>query len=141
MVYIKTKSQFIKALRDQYIDISHFSARQLDYRYHQYKLYEILIKYNNDEFEILGVPECLDIELFPSGKKYNINKGSKYVTLCYELYKLYECSYFNEEELVTETISVLHRYKSKSATIKQLSQELRNIRKNFVEEQNYLFRI
>ena len=141
MVYIKTKSQFIKALRDQYIDISHFSARQLDYRYHQYKLYEILIKYNNDEFEILGVPESLEISLFPSGKSYNINKGSKYVTLCYELYKLHERGYWNEEELVTESIKILNRYKENTVTIKQLTQELRNTRISFIEEQKHLFGI
>ena len=40
-----SKSTFIKKLNDSYIKIDHLSDRRLDYKYLEYRLFNILIKY------------------------------------------------------------------------------------------------
>lgn len=127
-----TKNQYINALKSNYVNLDHVSNRVLDYKYHEYLLFQILIKYNCEDFKLLGLPDDLEIKICPDESDYHFRKRT-HVTLNYQLYKLYDCCYFkNETELVEATLKVVSYYKNKTATIKQLDNELRKIRINFL---------
>ena len=128
-----TKKQFLLKLNNAYLNIDHISSRKLDYKYYEYLLFQILIKYKYEEFKVLGLPDNLEIKIFPvKGQDYNINSRT-HVTLNYQLYKLYECGYYGSEKILVEnTLDIIRSYKNKSATIKQLDTQLRKIRTNFI---------
>lgn len=127
-----TKNQFINTLKDNYVNLDHVSNRVLDYKYYEYLLFQILIKYNHEDFKLLGLPDSLEIKICPDESDYHFRKRT-HVTLNYQLYKLYDCCYFKDEtELVEATLKVVSYYKNKIATIKQLDNELRKIRITFL---------
>ena len=82
-----TKKQFRKLLLSKSIKISHFSYRQFDYKYKEYKLYMILSKYIGD-FSMLGLPYKIDIKKNPKKDEYDIDRRSP-VTLNAELYRFH----------------------------------------------------
>ena len=130
-----TKNQFLLELNNKCISLDHISRRKLDYKYYEYLLFQILIKYPHyEEFKVLGLPNNLEIKFFPEkDKDYNINSRT-HVTLNYQLYKLFECGYFSSESrLVESTLEVIRCYQSSVATIKQLDTKLRNIRIDFIK--------
>lgn len=129
-----TKKQFLLKLNNAYLNIDHISSRKLDYKYYEYLLFQILIKYKYEEFKVLGLPDNLEIKIFPvKGQDYNINSRT-HVTLNYQLYKLYECGYYGSEKILVEnTLDIIRSYKNKSATIKQLDRKLRKIRTDFIK--------
>lgn len=127
-----TKIQFINILKNNYVNLDHVSSRVLDYKFYEYLLFQILIKYHNEDFKLLGLPNDLEIKICPDTNDYHFRRRT-HVTLNYQLYKLYECSYYkNEAELVEATLKLVSRYKNGTATIKQLDNELRKIRINFL---------
>lgn len=129
-----TKIEFINRIKNACVSTKHLSARKLDYKYNEYLLFKILIKYEYEEFKVLGLPEDLNINFFPGENGYDINMTT-HVTLNYQLYKLYECRYFNSEiELVEATLKAVSRYNSGTATIKELSMELSEIRKKYLKD-------
>lgn len=129
-----TKNQFINKLKSNYVNLDHVSNRVLDYKYHEYLLFQILIKYPYEDLKILGLPDDLEIKICPSEGDYHFRKRT-HVTLNYQLYKLYDCCYFSSEtELVEATLKVVSYYKNKIATIKQLDNELRKIRVKFLSK-------
>lgn len=129
-----TKKQFINTLKDNYVNLDHVSNRVLDYKYHEYLLFQILIKYNYEDLRILGLPDNLEIKICPSEEDYHFRKRT-HVTLNYQLYKLYDCCYFSSEtELVEATLKIISYYKNKIATIKQLDNELRKLRIKFLNQ-------
>lgn len=129
-----TKKQFINALKDNYVNLDHVSNRVLDYKYYEYLLFQILIKYNHEDFKLLGLPEDLEIKFCPSNTDYHFRKRT-HVTLNYQLYKLYDCCYFKDEaELVEATLKIISYYKNKIATIKQLDNALRKLRVKFLNQ-------
>lgn len=129
-----TKNEFILKIKNSCLNMDHISKRKLDYKYHEYLLFKVLKKYSCDDFKILGVPEDLNINFFSSKDGYNINKRT-HVTLNYQLYKLYECGYYNSEDILVEsTRKIVSRYNSGMATIKELDSELRKIRMEYLKE-------
>lgn len=127
-----TKIQFINKLKSNYVNLDHVSNRVIDYKYNEYLLFQILIKYKHEDFKILGLPDDLQIKICPDDSDYHFRKRT-HVTLNYQLYKLYDCCYYTTEmELVEATQKVVSRYKNGTATIKQLDNELRKIRINFL---------
>lgn len=129
-----TKIEFINRIKNACVSTKHLSQRKLDYKYNEYLLFQILIKYEYEEFKILGLPEDLNINFFPGENGYDINKTT-HVTLNYQLYKLHECNYFNSEiELVEATLKAVSRYNSGTATIKELNKELSEIRKKHLND-------
>lgn len=127
-----TKKQFVNQLIDNYVNLDHVSKRKLDYKYHEYLLFQILLKHYHDDFKILGLPLDLTIQILPPYYGYHFHKIT-HVTLNYQLYKLYECNYYKSElELVEATLEAARRYKNKAATIKQLGKELGRIRKDYL---------
>lgn len=129
-----TKKQFINTLKDNYVNLDHVSSRVIDYKYYEYLLFQILIKYKHEDFKILGLPDNLEIKIYPRTEDYHFRKRT-HVTLNYQLYKLYDCCYFKTEiELVEATLKVISYYKNKTATIKQLDNKLRKIRLKFLKQ-------
>lgn len=129
-----TKMQFINKLKSNYVNLDHVSNRVLDYKYYEYLLFQILIKYPCEDLKILGLPKDLEIKICPNEGDYHFRKRT-HVTLNYQLYKLYDCCYFKDEtELVEATLKVVSYYKNKIATIKQLDNALRKIRVKFLSE-------
>ena len=104
-----TKIQFINKLKINYVNLDHVSNRVLDYKYYEYLLFQILIKYPCEDFKLLGLPQDLTINICPSKGDYHFRKRT-HVTLNYQLYKLYECSYYKSEaELVEATLKIVSR--------------------------------
>lgn len=129
-----TKKQFIIELNNSCVNIKNISKRKIDYKYHEYLLFKILIKYNYKDFEVLGLPDDLNFKVFPGRNDYDVYKRT-HVTLNYQLYKLYECGYYaSEKELVENTLKAVRSYKRGIATIKDLERSLRKVRMEFVKE-------
>lgn len=129
------KKQFINNHITKGIRLDHLSSRQLDYKFHEYLLYLILIKYTFD-FSILGLPE--DISIVSNPKKHNYNIYNRtHVTLNYEIYKLYDCGYFESEAKFISFIKKIIRLYNKNISIKILSAKIRNLRLKYQKE-NYL---
>lgn len=132
------KKEFLIKIKNSCTSIDHLTQRKLDYKYYEYLLFMILKKYEYDEFKVLGLPKDLNINFFSSKDGYSINKRT-HVTLNYQLYKLYECGYFkNEDELVEATLKAISHYNTGIATIKELDTRLRNIRMEYIKEMNEL---
>lgn len=128
------KKEFIVKVKNSCASIDHLTQRKLDYKYYEYLLFMILMKYEYDEFKVLGLPDNLNITFFSGKDGYNINKRT-HVTLNYQLYKLYECGYFkNENELVEATLKAVSDYTMGVATIKELDNSLRKIRMGYLKE-------
>lgn len=128
------KKEFIVKVKNSCASIDHLTQRKLDYKYYEYLLFMILKKYEYDEFKILGLPDDLNITFFPGKDGYSINRRT-HVTLNYQLYKLYECGYFkNENELVEATLKAVNHYNTGAATIKELDNSLRKIRMEYLKE-------
>lgn len=137
-VIILTKKQFIIQLQNSCVNLESISKRRIDYKYNEYLLFKILIKYNFEDLKILGLPDNLDFKVFPSNKDYDVLRRT-HVTLNYQLYKLYECGYYtSEKELVANSLKAARSYKRGAATIKDLEKDLRKIRKEFIKEMNDL---
>ena len=129
-----TKKQYINTLKDNYVNLDHVSSRVLDYKYYEYLLFQILRKYKHEDFQIIGLPDNLEIKICPSESDYHFRKRT-HVTLNYQLYKLYDCCYFkSESELVEATLKIISYYKNRIATIKQLDNELRKLRIEFLNQ-------
>ena len=132
------KKEFLIKIKNSCTSIDHLTQRKLDYKYYEYLLFMILKKYEYDEFKVLGLTDDLNINFFSSKDGYSVNKRT-HVTLNYQLYKLYECGYFkDEDELVEATLKAISHYNTGLATIKELDSGLRKIRMAYVEEQNKL---
>lgn len=133
-----TKKEFIMKLKKSCSGIDHVSKRKLDYKYHEYLLFKILIKYEYEAFKILGLPNNLDIHFFSDKNSYNIHART-HVTVNYQLYKLFECGYYqSERQLVEATLMVITSYTKGETTIKLLEKKLRKLRLEFIEEQREL---
>lgn len=129
-----TKKQFINLLKDNYVNLDYVSSRVIDYKYYEYLLFQILIKYPYEDLKLLGLPDSLEIKICPDINDYHFRKRT-HVTLNYQLYKLYDCCYFKTEiELVDATLKIVSYYKNKIATIKQLDNELRKLRIKFLQQ-------
>lgn len=126
------KKQFINNHITKGIRLDHLSSRQLDYKFHEYLLYLILIKYDFD-FTVLGLPETLSIVSNPKKCDYNIYSRT-HVTLNHELYKLYDCGYFESEAKFISFIKKIIRLYNKNISIKILSSKIRKIRLKYQEE-------
>lgn len=129
------KKQFINNHIIKGIRLDHLSSRQLDYKFHEYLLYLILINYDFD-FSVLGIPKTLDIVSKPTKRDYNIYSRT-HVTLNHELYKLYECGYFESESKFISFVKKTIRLYNKNISIKILSAKIRKIRLKYKEE-NFL---
>lgn len=126
-----SKSNFIKKLNDSYIKIDHLSDRRLDYKYLEYRLFNILIKYKDEyDFSVLGLPDNLVICSLLTEGDYDISKMT-HVTLNAELFRIYDIGYFTEIEFIDYVIITISRYKEGSATIKDLVYETRKIRLDY----------
>lgn len=127
-----SKSTFIKKLNDSYIKIDHLSDRRLDYKYLEYRLFNILIKYKDEyDFSELGLPDNLVICSLLTEGDYDISKMT-HVTLNAELFRIYNSGYFlNDTEFIDYVIITISRYKEGSATIKDLVYEARKIRLDY----------
>ncbi len=126
-----SKSNFIKNLNDSYIKIDHLSNRRLDYKYLEYRLFNILIKYKDEyDFSALGLPDNLVICSLLTEGDYDISKMT-HVTLNAELFRIYDIGYFTEIEFIDYVIITISRYKEGSATIKDLVYETRKIRLDY----------
>ncbi len=126
-----SKSNFIKNLNDSYIKIDHLSDRRLDYKYLEYRLFNILIKYKDKyDFSVLGLPDNLVICSLLTEGDYDISKMT-HVTLNAELFRIYDIGYFTEIEFIDYVIITISRYKEGSATIKDLVYETRKIRLDY----------
>ena len=123
-----SKFNFIKKLNEAYIKIDHLSDRRLDYKYLEYMLFNILIRYKNQyDFSELGVPDSIEIYSLISEGDYDISKMT-HVTLNAELFRIYNSGYFdNDYEFIDYVIDTINRYKSGSK-IKELVYEIRRIR-------------
>ena len=131
-MYCISKKYFINQLNNAYVKIDHLSDRRLDYKYLEYKLFNILIKYDEKyDFSILGIPKNLDIRLCPAKDDYDISRMT-HVTLNSELYRLYNCALFSENEFIDYVINTIDRYKSGNETISSLVKEIRKIRLNYI---------
>lgn len=123
-----SKKEFIKQLNDKCVKIDHLSKRRLDYKYLEYKLFKILENYkDNNDFSILGLPENLEIKFFPSKYDYDISRMT-HVTLNAELYRLYDCGYYSEDEFIDYVINTIDMYQSGRETISSLVKTIRKIR-------------
>lgn len=133
-----TKKEFIIQLKKACTNLNHVSKRKLDYKYHEYLLFKILIKHHHEVFKVLGLPNNLNISFFSDKNAYNINART-HVTLNYQLYKLYECGYYSsEKQLVEATLKVITDYTTGRFTIKELDDKLRKQRLEYVKEQKKL---
>lgn len=89
-----SKYNFIKKLNDLCIKIDHLSDRRLDYKYLEYRLFNILIKYKNQyDFSELVLPDSIVIYGLVSEGDYDISKMT-HVTLNTELFRIYNSGYF-----------------------------------------------
>ena len=126
-----SKSTFIKKLNDSCIKIDHLSDRRLDYKYLEYSLFNILIKYKNQyDFSELGLPNNLAIYNLISEGDYDISKMT-HVTLNAELFRIYKSGYFTEIEFIDYVTLTILRYKEGSASIKDLVYETRKMRLDY----------
>src|SRR5699024_3028731 len=127
-----SKSNFIKKLNDSYIKIDYLSDRRLDYKYLEYRLFNILIKYKDEyDFSELGLPENLVITSLLTERDYDISKMT-HVTLNAELFRIYNSGYFiNDIEFIDYVIITISRYKSGEVTIKELVYEIRKMRLDY----------
>lgn len=127
-----SKKYFINQLNDAYVKIDYLSDRRLDYKYLEYKLFNILIKYSDsNDFSILGLPKSLRIEILPNENDYDIAKMT-HVTLNAELYRLYNCGLYSENDFIDYVINTIDRYKSGNETISSLVKEIRKIRLDYI---------
>lgn len=127
-----SKFNFIKKLNEAYIKIDHLSDRRLDYKYLEYMLFNILIRYKDQyDFSELGLPDNLAIYNLISEGDYDISKMT-HVTLNAELFRIYKSGYFlNDIEFIDYVIITISRYKEGTATIKDLVYETRKIRLDY----------
>ena len=127
-----SKSNFIKKLNDSYVKIDHLSDRRLDYKYLEYRLFNVLIKYKDKyNFSELGIPDNLVIHNLLLEGDYDISKMT-HVTLNAELFRIYKSGYFlNDIEFIDYVIITISRYKEGTATIKDLVYETRKIRLDY----------
>lgn len=127
-----SKSTFIKKLNDSYIKIDHLSDRRLDYKYLEYKLFSILIKYKDEyDFSELGLPDNLVICSLLTEGDYDISKMT-HVTLNAELFRIYNSGYFiDDSKFIDYVIATISRYKSGEVTIKELVYEIRKMRLDY----------
>lgn len=126
-----SKSTFIKKLNDSCVKIDHLSDRRLDYKYLEYSLFNILIKYKNQyDFSELGLPNNLAIYNLISEGDYDISKMT-HVTLNAELFRIYKSGYFTEIEFIDYVTLTILRYKEGSASIKDLVYETRKMRLDY----------
>lgn len=126
-----SKQQFINELNDSFTEINHLSDRRLDYKYLEYRLFHILIKYKEEyDFSELGLPNNLSIDSLVLTGDYNILKTT-HVTLNAELFRIYESGYFTEMEFIDYVITTISRYKNGSSKIKELVYEIRKIRLDY----------
>lgn len=127
-----SKSNFIKKLNDSYVKIDHLSDRRLDYKYLEYRLFDVLIKYKDKyNFSELGIPDNLVIHNLLLEGDYDISKMT-HVTLNAELFRIYKSGYFlNDIEFIDYVIITISRYKEGTATIKDLVYETRKIRLDY----------
>lgn len=134
-----TKNLFIYKHTEAGVDLSHFTKRQLDYRYKEYMLFNIIIRYSDIyDFTLLGLPKSLDIKFKPNKDEYNIYK-TNHVTINSELYRLYKSGYFsNEYEFIVFITVMIKKYEDDIASIKILVDVIRNIRLNYENEIKYL---
>ena len=122
-----TKKQFRKIVLSKSIKISHFSYRQFDYKYKEYKLYMILSKYIGD-FSMLGLPYKIDIKKNPKKDEYDIDRRSP-VTLNAELYRFYTSGYFkSDEHFIRYVTIVIDKYNNENFTINKLVKVTRSKR-------------
>lgn len=125
---ILSKTAFKNKLDEAYVRTNHISDRKLDYKYHEYNLFIILSKYTNDyDYSILGMPANIEIITYPGCNDYNINARS-HVTLNTELYKLYACGYFPNEESFIKYVNAAIKQYSRGVSIKKLADYVRNTR-------------
>ena len=125
---ILSKTAFKNKLDEAYVRTNHISDRKLDYKYHEYNLFIILSKYTNDyDYSILGMPTNIEIITYPGCNDYNINARS-HVTLNTELYKLYACGYFPNEESFIKYVNAAIKQYSRGVSIKKLADYVRNTR-------------
>lgn len=112
--------------------IDHLSDRRLDYKYLEYRLFDVLIKYKDKyNFSELGIPDNLVIHNLLLEGDYDISKMT-YVTLNAELFRIYKSGYFlNDIEFIDYVIITISRYKEGTATIKDLVYETRKIRLDY----------
>lgn len=127
-----SKKYFINQLNNAYVKIDHLSDRRLDYKYLEYKLFNILIKYDEKyDFSILGIPKNLDIRLCPAKDDYDISRMT-HVTLNAELYRLYDCGYYTEDDFIDYVINTIDRYKLGNETISNLVKMIRKVRLDYI---------
>lgn len=133
-----TKKEFIMLLKKSCVNLDHISKRKIDYKFYEYLLFKILIKYDNEAFRLLGMPRDLNINFFSDKEAYNIHART-HVTLNYQLYKLYECGYYSSErQLVEATLRLITDYSTGIVTIKELDNKLRKQRLEYLKEQREL---
>lgn len=133
-----TKKEFIMLLKKSCVNLDHISKRKIDYKFYEYLLFKILIKYDNEAFRLLGLPRDLNINFFSGKESYNIHART-HVTLNYQLYKLYECGYYSSErQLVEATLKLITDYSAGIVTIKELDNRLRKQRLEYLKEQREL---
>lgn len=134
-----TKKLFIYKLKQANIDIRHFTSRQLDYRYLEYMLFNIIIKYSDMyDFTLLGLPKNLDIKSKPEKYEYNIYKIN-HVTLSSEMYRIYNSGYFDSEyEFIVFIDVMLTKYEENLVSIKTLVDIIRKMRLEYEEELRFL---
>lgn len=133
-----TKKEFTTLLKKSCVNLDHISKRKIDYKFYEYLLFKILIKYDNEAFRLLGLPKDLNINFFSSKESYNIHART-HVTLNYQLYKLYECGYYSSErQLVEATLKLITDYSAGIVTIKELDNKLRKQRLEYLKEQREL---
>lgn len=126
-----SKCNFIKKLNESYIKIDHLSDRRLDYKYLEYMLFNILIRYKDQyDFSELGLPNNLAIYNLISEGDYDISKMT-HVTLNAELFRIYKSGYFTEIEFIDYVTLTILRYKEGSASIKDLVYETRKMRLDY----------
>ena len=131
-MYCISKKYFINQLNNAYVKIDHLSDRRLDYKYLEYKLFNILIKYDEKyDFSILGIPKNLDIRLCPAKDDYDISRMT-HVTLNAELYRLYDCGYYTEDDFIDYVINTIDRYKLGNETISNLVKMIRKVRLDYI---------
>ena len=130
-----SKTRFINEFKNKEVRIDHFSERQLEYRYIEYKLFEILYKYSTKyDFSVLGLPKSLDIKKNPQRDDYDIYR-TNHVKLNYELYKIYEIGYFgNKSNFITYVLFIINNYINKKSSIKELTYIIRTQRLVYLQE-------
>ena len=73
------------------------------------------------------MPTNIEIITYPGCNDYNINARS-HVTLNTELYKLYACGYFPNEESFIKYVNAAIKQYSRGVSIKKLADYVRNTR-------------